>query len=218
MRKSFSFVLKGNLKNKRILNLEPIKGHSHSTPQKVKEAVFQIIENHIQSFENTIFFDLYAGSGQMGIEAISRDATISFFCEIDGKRLANIHNWISKENREDKAFFIKIDALRVIKNALQFSEKFQEKYFNKIINAKQYNIVLFADPPYSFEKNQNYIYLKILDEYIKYSQNNNFKSTLLLIQTPSIKSKFIIKDKMNQIISKFNKVHVYGKNQILIYR
>jgi 16S rRNA (guanine(966)-N(2))-methyltransferase RsmD len=63
-------VITGEARGRR---LETLEGESvRPTTAKVKEAVFSAIQFDIQG---RTFLDLFAGSGQMGIEALSRGAT-----------------------------------------------------------------------------------------------------------------------------------------------
>ena len=50
------------------------------TSAKVREALFDILRNRI---ENSSFVDLYAGTGTVGLEALSRGAGRAFFIEPD---------------------------------------------------------------------------------------------------------------------------------------
>ena len=72
-------VITGNARGRKLLTLagEEVR----PTPERVKEAVFSIIQFQI---EGRSFLDLFAGSGQMGIEALSRGARKSVF--VDAKR------------------------------------------------------------------------------------------------------------------------------------
>ena len=63
-------VITGTAKGRR---LEQLEGNDvRPTTERVKEAVFSIIQFNI---EGRRFLDLFAGSGQMGIEALSRGAS-----------------------------------------------------------------------------------------------------------------------------------------------
>lgn len=55
---------------------------------KVKEALFNIIGMEITG---TLFLDLFAGTGAVGIEALSRGADFALFTEINRKALTTIH-------------------------------------------------------------------------------------------------------------------------------
>lgn len=61
------------------MNLETLKGEAtRPTSQRVKEAVFSMIQFEI---ENSAVLDVFAGCGQMGLEALSRGAKKATFCD-----------------------------------------------------------------------------------------------------------------------------------------
>ena len=62
-------VITGSARGKRLRTLEG--NDVRPTTDRVKEAVFSVLQFRI---EGRRFLDLFAGSGQMGIEAISRGA------------------------------------------------------------------------------------------------------------------------------------------------
>ena len=58
------------------------------TSAKKKESIFSILEskaikNNIEIYNNKYFLDLYAGTGSLGLEALSRGAKFCYFYEID---------------------------------------------------------------------------------------------------------------------------------------
>ena len=65
------------------------------TTDKVKEALFSIIQSYVQDSE---FLDLFAGSGQIGIEALSRGAKRVTLVERSGQAASIIAKNISKIN------------------------------------------------------------------------------------------------------------------------
>ena len=75
----------GGSKKKAKLNVPII--NVRPTSSKKREAIFSIIENKILKNRNNIysngyFLDLFAGSGSLGLEAISRGAKYCYFYEI----------------------------------------------------------------------------------------------------------------------------------------
>ena len=69
-------VITGTARGRRLLTLE---GEDvRPTTDRVKEAVFSIIQFET---EGRAFLDLFAGSGQMGIEALSRGAKEAVFVD-----------------------------------------------------------------------------------------------------------------------------------------
>ncbi|UCG52384.1 MAG: RsmD family RNA methyltransferase [Candidatus Latescibacterota bacterium] len=75
-------VLSGRLKGK-VLSY-PDDRRLRPTMQRVKASVFESLGNLIAG---TVFIDLYAASGGIGIEAISRGANFVHFVENDGRAL-----------------------------------------------------------------------------------------------------------------------------------
>lgn len=53
------------------------------TANRVREALFSMLQSRIGSFEGLTVADLFAGSGALGLEALSRGAARCFFVESD---------------------------------------------------------------------------------------------------------------------------------------
>ncbi len=106
------------------------------TSDKVRESIFNIIPPHIIRGAN--FLDLFAGSGAVGIEALSRGAAHVTFVEYNRRFIRVI-----KSNLEtcglplNKADMICMDVIKALSMPL--------------VANKVYHIV-FADPPYRYEK------------------------------------------------------------------
>ncbi len=97
------------------------------TLDRIKEPLFNILQF---KFEDSICLDLFAGSGALGLEAISRGAKKTYFCEINRKATEIIEKNIEKTRTKDKTILIKKDffqGLNEIKNKLD---------------------IVFLDPPY----------------------------------------------------------------------
>lgn len=69
-------VIAGDKKGRRLVTPEGLD--TRPTSDKVKEALFSIIQFELADAE---FLDLFAGSGQMGIEALSRGAKFAVFVD-----------------------------------------------------------------------------------------------------------------------------------------
>ena len=102
------------------------------TTDKVKEALFSIIQSDVPDSE---FLDLFAGSGQIGIEALSRGARHVTLVERSGQAAAIISRNISKIKLDGS------DEIRVHKKsvaqALELMGQAGEKFD-----------IIFMDPPY----------------------------------------------------------------------
>ena len=100
------------------------------TTDRVKEAVFSIIQFEI---EGRRVLDLFAGSGQLGIEALSRGADSATFVDMSKDSLATVKYNLEHTKLGDRAKVIQTDALSFLK-----------------LTKDRFDIV-FIDPPYAFE-------------------------------------------------------------------
>ena len=102
------------------------------TTDKVKEALFSIIQSYVPDSE---FLDLFAGSGQIGIEALSRGAKRVTLVERSGQAASIIARNISKIRMEgsDEIRFYKKSTAQALELLGQAGEKFD---------------IIFMDPPY----------------------------------------------------------------------
>lgn len=112
------------------MNLETLEGEAtRPTSQRVKEAVFSMIQFEI---ENCAVLDLFAGSGQMGIEALSRGAKKATFCDVSRDAVNVIINNAKKTRLFDKCRISTCDYKQMIRG---------------IAGKEKYDII-FIDPPY----------------------------------------------------------------------
>ncbi len=100
------------------------------TSDKVREAIFDILGARVAGLK---VLDLFAGTGALGIEALSRNASQVFFVEKSAGCIKIIAENLKRTNFVDKAIIIRADAFKKIK---QFHNQ-----------AEQFDIIL-ADPPY----------------------------------------------------------------------
>jgi 16S rRNA (guanine966-N2)-methyltransferase len=100
-----------------------------------------MIASRIGNFEDLRVADLFAGSGALGLEALSRGAANATFVEIDGRAVAAIRHNAAKLDASDRVRIIEGSALH-----LPQSEPFD---------------LIFADPPYS-EGSGNAVVLSVL--------------------------------------------------------
>jgi 16S rRNA (guanine966-N2)-methyltransferase len=81
------------------------------TPQRVREAFFSILGNAIP---NRLFIDIFAGSGVVGMEAISRDAKQALFIERDFPLANDIEQHLRKFGIARQSKLYRTDAYRWI--------------------------------------------------------------------------------------------------------
>jgi 16S rRNA (guanine966-N2)-methyltransferase len=104
--------------------------HVRPTSSKVREAVFNILGSHI---EKALFLDLYAGTGIMGCEALSRGAAEVFFVEKSKNNAERIKEIVKTIGFEEHAHFYIQSAFHFIEEAQKINQKFD---------------IIFMDPPY----------------------------------------------------------------------
>lgn len=100
------------------------------TAEKVKEAVFSSLQFDL---EGRRFLDLFAGSGQMGLEALSRGAAAATFIDASADAIA-----VVKANAKKTGFF----------DASHFLISDYRNYLRKAAGKEVFDIV-FIDPPYA---------------------------------------------------------------------
>ena len=102
------------------------------TTDKVKEALFSIIQNDVPGSE---FLDLFSGSGQIGIEAVSRGAVRATLVDKGGDPARIISKNLEKIRMKDspEIRFIKAGFTQALEKLGSNDEKFD---------------IIFMDPPY----------------------------------------------------------------------
>lgn len=78
---------------------------------RAKAALFSIIEAHINGSE---FLDLYAGTGQVGIEALSRGAKHTVFVELSPAALRAIQANLEVTELEDQGSIVRADVFKYL--------------------------------------------------------------------------------------------------------
>ena len=78
-------VIAGELKGRKLVS--PKGANVRPTADRVKEAIFSMLQPDLPG---AVCLDLFAGSGALGIEAISRGADLVYFCDKSPASLAAI--------------------------------------------------------------------------------------------------------------------------------
>lgn len=81
---------------------------------RAKAALFSILESHVNGSE---FLDLFAGTGQVGIEALSRGATRAVFVEQGPAALRAIQANLETTNLDDGAEVVRADVFKYLSQA-----------------------------------------------------------------------------------------------------
>ena len=155
-----------------------------------REAIFSILESYaikhsIEMYKNKSIIDIFAGSGLVGLEAISRGMEKAYFLE-------NSNNVIKILEKNCQKICKKNEFEIIIGNAINSLDE-------KFVIAPS---IIFIDPPYKKE-NINFLLLKLLKNKIK------SKYTFVIIETAK-EEKITIPEGLN-----FFKEKIYGKTKIL---
>lgn len=177
-------IISGKYKGKKLDGYD-IEG-TRPTQDRVKESLFAMIQNDLRDAN---ILDLFAGSGNLGIEALSNGANFSYFVDNNSKCIEVLNKNLRNIN-EKNSKVLNLD----YKNALT--------YF------KENNItfdIIFLDPPYNLEC-LDYI----LDKLIEYNLLENNSLIICEYEHNNFKDNY-----KNLELEKEKK---YGYKNIRIYR
>lgn len=142
------------------------KGHTIQTPEgtktrptlsRVREALFSIIAGDVP---DAVFCELYAGSGSIGLEALSRGAKRAIFVELAREPFRCLNDNVTRLRYTDQAELIQADVL---------------KWSPPVEDAAP--DIIFADPPYASDA---------IDKLITCLEQWPMKpDTLVIVQSPT---------------------------------
>ena len=121
-------VISGKLKGKRLFTLKGLD--LRPTSDRVKEAIFDILQNSIPGRK---VLDLFAGTGAMGIEALSRGAKRAVFVEGSPQSLTVLYKNLEACRLQEQAEVLSREVQAGIKILSERGETFD---------------LIFLDPPY----------------------------------------------------------------------
>jgi len=119
-------VITGSARGAKLKTLEGLD--TRPTSDRVKEAIFNIIQFDV---EGRRVLDLFAGSGQMAIEALSRGASYAVLVDRNAEAVKVIRENVKKVRFADQTTILQSDYLRYLSTC---REKFD---------------IIFLDPPYA---------------------------------------------------------------------
>jgi 16S rRNA (guanine(966)-N(2))-methyltransferase RsmD len=121
-------IIAGALKGRR---LAPVKGRIRPTAAKVREAVFNILGNAV---EEARVLDLFAGTGALGIEALSRGAQAAVFVEDHPEALQVLRRNLENLQLAHRTRVLPLPVASALKKLAAQGERFN---------------LVFLDPPYA---------------------------------------------------------------------
>lgn len=179
-------IIGGKAKGTKLYTLEG--NNTRPTLDRVREALFNIIQFELQ---DSVFLDLFAGSGACGIEAVSRGAKKAILCDKEKQAIEIIKKNIEKTHTQE--------------NSEIYQMSFDELLKTKI---KEKLDIIFIDPPY--DTNFAYQSVKILLE-SKYIHKN----TIMIIETDQEKR---IKKEIENLEIEIVNDKKYGRAHLIFLR
>lgn len=125
-------VIAGRYRGTRLLTPEGLD--TRPTTDRVKEGIFNALQFDI---EGRTVLDLFAGSGQMGIEALSRGAAHATFVDLSASAVKLVSENLKRAKITDTATVVRSDYIAFLKST-----------------PKKFDII-FLDPPYAEKHLEN---------------------------------------------------------------
>lgn len=121
-------IIGGTLKKKKLV---PVPGgHIRPTADRLRESIFNIVARRVRA---AAVLDLFAGTGAMGIEALSRGAATAVFVDRDAAALATVKKNLTACRLEKSSRVIRWDAAKNLHCLAGTTDRFT---------------LAFIDPPY----------------------------------------------------------------------
>ncbi|MEE1028753.1 MAG: 16S rRNA (guanine(966)-N(2))-methyltransferase RsmD [Agathobacter sp.] len=173
----------------RSLPLKAVDGmDTRPTTDKTKETLFNVLQFDVPG---CYFLDLFAGSGQIGLEALSRGAEYAVFVENGKKACACIESNIAFTKFDKSCMLLKSDAATAVRT-LEGRYKFD---------------IIFMDPPYNKKLEKDVLY--------QLSDSSIMKADTIIIVEASDRTEFDYLDDFGFEIVKIKK---YKTNQHVFIR
>lgn len=184
-------IIAGAYKGK-VLEL-PSLDVTRSSKALLKESVFNVLQFDII---DKIFIEAFAGSGSIGLEAISRGAKRAYFVELN----KNSYNILIKNCRN-----INIDKCQTI----QGNTFVQTPLILESLRNSKDEVILYVDPPFDIREGMNDIYIKSFEMIENIKVDNIY---MIIVEHMS-------NLEVPEVLGKFskNKTKKFGKSSLSYY-
>lgn len=108
-----------------------VSDETRPTSDKIKESIFNLIGPY---FDGGMVLDLYAGTGGLGIEAVSRGADEAYLVDTDNDAIKSINHNIEITKEMEKFFVYRMTAAKALTTFMHKQLAFD---------------LVFLDPPYN---------------------------------------------------------------------
>ncbi|MCL1823809.1 MAG: 16S rRNA (guanine(966)-N(2))-methyltransferase RsmD [Oscillospiraceae bacterium] len=123
-------IITGTARGRKLKALKSDDASIRPTADSVKEAIFNAIQFEV---ENKTIADLFAGTGQLGLEALSRGASRAYFADNSAESINIIRENIKRCGFTEKAEVSSLSASAFLKKTTAFFD------------------IAFLDPPYGLD-------------------------------------------------------------------
>lgn len=179
-------VISGTAKGTNLYSLEG--STTRPTLDRIKETLFNIIQAYV--YEAKVL-DLFAGSGALAIEALSRGASYATLCDKCGKAIGIINKNVEKAHLQNKCTVIHKDYEKAI----------------EMLNESKFDII-FIDPPYA----QN-IAVKAVEKIIE--ANLLAEDGIIIIETDDAKRE---EEQLKSVKIDVYDIRSYGRVKLIFLR
>lgn len=174
----------------RRVSLKTLEGmNTRPTQDRIKETLFNMLQYDLA---DCTFLDLFAGSGGIGIEALSRGAKTAVFVEQNADAVQIVRENLKATRLDDRAVVMHTDALTALK---RLEGKYRFDY-------------IFMDPPYNHELERQML------EYLTGSELIDKQSTIII--EASLETSFDYLESLGFVLEK-NKTYKTNKH-MFVYR
>ena len=184
-------IIAGKYKGK-ILEL-PSLDITRSSKARLKESLFNVLQFDII---DKIFIESFAGSGSIGLEAISRDAKRSYFVELN----KNSYQILLKNCRA-------IDMQKC--QTVQGDTFIQTPLILESLKNSNDEVILYVDPPFDYREGMDNIYEK---SFVMIENIENENIFMIIIEHESSLALPVILGKFS-----LNKTKKFGKSSLSYY-
>lgn len=184
-------IIAGKFKGK-VLEL-PSLDVTRSSKARLKESLFNVLQFDII---DKIFIESFAGSGSIGLEAISRGAKSAYFVELD----RNSYQILLKNCKA-----VDIEKCQTV----QGNTFVQTPLFVDFLRNSKNEIVLYVDPPFDYREGMDDIYKKSFTMIENINVDNIY---MIIVEHVSTLE-------MPEILGRFslNKTKKFGKSALSYY-
>ena len=122
-------IIAGNARGRKILS--PVGMGTRPTLDRIKESIFNIIQNRTR---NAVVVDMFSGTGSLGLEAASRGASMCYLIDMGDTTFEMLQKNVDNLKFNEKCKCLKGDTY-----------KYMEQFANEGIVFD----IIFIDPPYA---------------------------------------------------------------------